>query len=117
MSEKSVKWLRLDNSAKIFPMMADKQNQNLFNIFVRLNEDVDKMVLQRALEITIRRFPSMNVMLKRGVFWFYFEEHGGKPTVMPSRMPFAIRPRNRSAPRWTPGARGRNARTTRFCDK
>ena len=81
MSEKAAKWLRLDNSAKIFPMMADKQNQNLFNIFVRLSEDVDKMILQRALEITIKRFPSMNVMLKRGVFWFYFEQHGGKPKV------------------------------------
>ena len=81
MSEKAAKWLRLDNSAKIFPMMADKQNQNLFNIFVRLSEDVDKVILQRALEITIKRFPSMNVMLKRGVFWFYFEQHGGKPKV------------------------------------
>ena len=81
MSEKTAKWLRLDNSAKIFPMMADKQNQNLFNIFIRLNEDVDKQLLQRALEITIKRFPSINVMLKRGVFWFYFEEHGGKPLV------------------------------------
>lgn len=81
MSEKTAKWLRLDNSAKIFPMMADKQNQNLFNIFTRLTEDVDKEVLQRALEITIKRFPSMNVMLKRGVFWFYFEQHGGKPKV------------------------------------
>ena len=81
MSEKAAKWLRLDNSAKIFPMMADKQNQNLFNIFVRLSEDADKVILQRALEITIKRFPSMNVMLKRGVFWFYFEQHGGKPKV------------------------------------
>ncbi len=81
MSEKSAKWLRLDNSAKIFPMMADKQNQNLFDIFIRLTEDVDKDLLQRALEITIKRFPSLNVMLKKGVFWFYFEEHGGKPKV------------------------------------
>lgn len=81
MSTKSVKWLRLDNSAKIFPLMADKQNQNLFCITVRLHQAVDPEVLQKALAVTIKRFPSMNVMLKRGVFWFYFEEHGGTPKV------------------------------------
>lgn len=81
MALKNNKWMRLDNSAKIFPLMADKQNQNLFYLTIRLYEDVNPEVLQKALAITIKRFPSMNVRLKQGVFWYYFEEHGGSPKV------------------------------------
>ena len=81
MARKFSKWLRLDNSAKIFPMMANKNEQNLFCLAFRLYEDVEPAVLNEALVATVKRFPSINVKLKKGVFWHYFEEHTGKPRV------------------------------------
>ncbi len=81
MARKFSRWLRLDNSAKIFPMMANKHEQNLFCLTFRLYKEVNPAALGEALVLTIRRFPSLNVKLKTGVFWYYFEEHSGKPRV------------------------------------
>lgn len=96
MARKFSKWLRLDNSAKIFPMMANKNEQNLFCLAFRLYDEVEPAVLNEALVATIKRFPSLNVKLKKGVFWHYFEEHTGKPHVYEAS-PVALRrisPRN-----------------------
>lgn len=90
MARKFSKWLRLDNSAKIFPMMANKNEQNLFCLAFRLYEDVEPAVLNEALVATVKRFPSINVKLKKGVFWHYFEEHTGKPRVYEAS-PVALR--------------------------
>lgn len=76
------KWFRLDNSAKIYPMLMNKQNQNLFSLTCELVDDVDETMLQRAIEITLPRFPSMSVRLMRGFFWYYFEQNYSTPQVM-----------------------------------
>lgn len=81
MAKRFSRWLRLDNSAKIFPLMANKNTQNLFCLTFRLYEEVNAAALNEALVKTVRRFPSFNVKLKTGVFWNYFEEHTGKPRV------------------------------------
>ena len=39
-----------------------------------LTEPIDVPVLRAALDVTVRRFPSMAVRLRRGVFWYYLEE-------------------------------------------
>ena len=69
------KWLRLDNSAKIFPLIMYKDNQNLFRISIELKEDIIKEHLQKALDFTLPRFPSLKVKLMKGLFWYYFEEN------------------------------------------
>lgn len=76
-------WLRLDNSAKIYPMLMNKQNQNLFRLACEIKEEVDPEILQNALEITLTRFPSFSVRLMRGFFWYYFEQNTAKPVVIP----------------------------------
>ena len=81
MAKRFSRWLRLDNSAKISPLMANKNTQNLFCLTFRLYEEVNAATLNEALVKTVRRFPSFNVKLKTGVFWNYFEEHTGKPRV------------------------------------
>ena len=65
-----------------------------FNISATLNEDVDREVLQSALDVTVRRFPSIAVRLCRGVFWYYLEEIPRAPKIRDEqayplvRMPF-----------------------------
>ena len=38
-------------------------------------------VLQSALDVTVRRFPSMCVRLRRGLFWYYFQQRERAPAV------------------------------------
>lgn len=75
------KWLRLDNSAKIYPMILNKDHQNLFSMAADLYEEVDPIILKQALGDIMERFPSFNVKLIKGVFWYYFEQQSVKPDV------------------------------------
>lgn len=77
----SAKWHKLDNSAKIYPMMISKKSQNLFRVSVELYDEVDPETLERALGDILERYPTFNVGLKQGIFWYYFEELRGKPKV------------------------------------
>jgi len=72
--EKKLRWLRLDNAAKIYPASRSSNWSSTFRLSATLREDVDTQVLQSALDITVRRFPSISARLRRGVFWYYLEQ-------------------------------------------
>ncbi len=76
-------WSKLDNSAKIYPMLVNKKSQNIFRLSVSLKKEVDSAVLQEALSLTIGRFPGYQVRLMKGVFWYYFDHNYSKLTVYP----------------------------------
>ena len=69
------KWLKLDNAAKIFPSVSTKYRTNLYRITFSLTESVDPIILQEALNDTIKRFKTFKLKLKYGLFWNYFEEN------------------------------------------
>ena len=91
---RKLRWLKLDNAAKIYPAAKRRSWSNVFRLSAELTEDVDKDVLQTALDVTVKRFPSIAVRLRRGLFWYYLEELRDAPKVMEdkayplSRMPF-----------------------------
>ncbi len=68
-----VEWVRLDNASKIFPATANHKDTKVFRMFCELNEQVDPAVLQQALDRTLEAFPLYRSVLRRGVFWYYFE--------------------------------------------
>ena len=68
-------WYPLDNAAQIFPMISKKGDTNAFRLSAVLYEDVDPVVLKAALKETLVRFPMFSVRLKKGVFWYYFEQN------------------------------------------
>ena len=80
-NERKLRWMHLDNSAKIYPASATSRWNNIYRLSATLKDEVDKDVLQSALDVTVRRFPSIAVKLKRGVFWYYLEEIAHAPTV------------------------------------
>ena len=80
--QKKLKWLRLDNAAKIYPAARNRNWSNVFRLSATLDEVVDKEILQVALDVTVRRFPSIAVRLKRGFFWYYLEEIPKAPDIM-----------------------------------
>lgn len=57
------------------------QLEQLFRISATLAESVDRAVLAAALDVTVRRFPSIAVRLRRGVFWYYLEEIPHTPPI------------------------------------
>ncbi|MCD7785075.1 MAG: alpha/beta hydrolase fold domain-containing protein [Oscillospiraceae bacterium] len=71
---KTARWVRLDNAAKIFPASKRRGWYNMFRASAELDEKVDPVILQSALNVTIGRFPTIAARLKTGFFWYYLEE-------------------------------------------
>ena len=80
--DSSLRWVKLDNAAKIFPASRRKGWYNVFRLSTTLNEAVDKDILQSALNATIKRFPTIAARLRTGVFWYYLEEVKEAPLVL-----------------------------------
>lgn len=80
-----LRWMRLDNAAKIYPAARSRRWVNLFRLSATLTEDVDKEVLKSALDVTVRRFPSIAVRIRTGFFWYYLEEIPNAPEIMDER--------------------------------
>ena len=76
-----LRWVRLDNAAKIYPAARRKNWSNLFRQSVTLTEDVDTRVLQDALDVTVKRFPSIAARLRKGAFWYYLQQVESAPQI------------------------------------
>ena len=68
------RWFRLDNAALIFPAIMRRHWNNCFRLSVTLREDVDPVILTRALEQIAPRFPTVFVRLRTGTFWYFLEQ-------------------------------------------
>lgn len=79
--ENKLRWMRLDNAAKIYPASRNQNWSNVFRLSATLKEEVDTVVLQEALDVTVRRFPSIAARLRRGVFWYYIQELNEVPGI------------------------------------
>ena len=79
--EKKNTWRKLDNSAKIFPLQESNKYSTVFRYSVVLKEDVDKKILEKAVDKALNRYKEFKVKLKRGFFWYYLEENLKKPVV------------------------------------
>lgn len=76
-----LKWYRLDNSAKIYPIVTTRKTQSLFRVGGELSENVDKEILEKALASALTRYPTFKVRLRRGFFWYYLEENTLPPVT------------------------------------
>lgn len=77
----ALRWLRLDNAAKIYPAARRRNWSNVFRQSVTLCETVDITVLRQALEVTVKRFPSIAARLRRGAFWYYLQQLEEAPAL------------------------------------
>lgn len=73
--KKDIRWERLDNTAHLFPAIAGETMTNVYRICVTLTELVDPELLQLALDIVLPKFDGFNVRMRKGAFWYYFEEN------------------------------------------
>ncbi len=80
--ENKLRWLRLDNAAKLYPAAKNHHWSNVFRLSATLSEPIDKAIMQSALDVTARRFPSMAVRLRKGMFWYYLQQLAKAPRVL-----------------------------------
>ena len=78
---KSLRWLRLDNAAKIYPAVCRKNWSSVFRQSATLTEDIDADVLKLSLSVIIKRFPSIASRLRKGVFWYYLQQIKNIPEI------------------------------------
>ena len=70
---KKKNWYKLDLVGTFYAFAKDSSLTAVLRFSAEMKEEVDKEILQQALEETIKDFPHFNVTLRRGVFWNYLE--------------------------------------------
>jgi NRPS condensation-like uncharacterized protein len=78
---KPVEWTKLDNAAKIFPPNSNERDTKVFRFVSELKDEINRDILQDALDKTLLLFPFYQVILRRGAFWYYFESTDLRPEV------------------------------------
>ena len=78
---KTLRWVKLDNAAKIYPAARRKNWSNVFRQSATLTEEIDKTVLSVALAIVVKRFPTIAARLRKGAFWYYLQEIDTPPEI------------------------------------
>ncbi len=71
-SKKDV-WYKLDLSAIVYPTLQRKDFSSVYRLSVVLKEAIDPVLLQKALDQTLPRFPTYKVAIRKGLFWRYLE--------------------------------------------
>ncbi len=75
MEYKKIRWRRLDASAKLFPFVANKKLSSVYRVSVVLKEKIRPELLEKSLNQVLEKHPAFKVMLRRGFFWYYFEQN------------------------------------------
>lgn len=76
-------WFKLDNAAKIYPVLTTERYTHVFRVSATLHETIQPELLKQAIFRTRRRFPSFFIKMKHGLFWYYFEPNKLEPRVLP----------------------------------
>lgn len=93
-------WYKLDLSAIVYPTLQRRDFSSVFRLSVRLKQNVQPDVLQKALDITLKRFPTYKAAIRKGLFWRYLEPNNRpgpfvQPDINNPCMPMRFKGNNR----------------------
>lgn len=74
-------WRRLDNAAKLYSATSNEKDTRVFRFYCELKEEVEPFVLQKALDLTVERYPVFLSVMRTGLFWHYLEKSSLRPKV------------------------------------
>lgn len=66
-------WYKLDLSAIVYPTLQRRDFSSVYRLSVVLKEEIRPEILQRALDLTLPRFPTYKAAIRKGLFWRYLE--------------------------------------------
>ena len=72
-NNRSRKAYSLDNAAIIYPLGMKYNQMPMFRLSFELKEEIEPVLLQLALDFTLKRFPTFSAIIKNGFFWHYLE--------------------------------------------
>ncbi len=72
---KETRFDKLDNTANLFPVVANESMTSVYRISVTLKEEIQPQLLQEALDKVLPYFDVFNARIRQGIFWFYFESN------------------------------------------
>ena len=93
-------WYKLDLSAIVYPTLQRKDFSSVYRISVVLKEEINPEILQKALDMTLLRFPTYKVAIRKGLFWRYLEPNNRPgpfvtPDIKNPCMPMPFKANNR----------------------
>ena len=74
------KWRKLDNTAKLFSMDGIN-NTSIFRLSGILKEEIEPLILKKAVDIVLKDYKGFKVKTGSGVFWNYLEYNYRKPKI------------------------------------
>ena len=77
-----LKWDKLDNTALLFPVIANESMSSVYRISLTLSEEIEKDLLQEALNRVLPFFDIFNSRMRNGLFWYYFETNPKEPPIV-----------------------------------
>ena len=84
-------WYPLDLSAIVYPTLQRKDFSSVYRLSVLLKEEVQPEILQKAIEMTLPRFPTYKVAMRKGLFWRFLEpNYRPGPFVQPDVRNFCM---------------------------
>lgn len=66
-------WYKLDLSAIVYPTLQRRDFSSVYRLSVVLKEPVKPDILQTAVNIALKRFPTYKTAIRKGLFWRYWE--------------------------------------------
>lgn len=66
-------WYKLDLSAIVYPTLERRDFSSVYRLSVILKEEIKPNVLQQAVDIALKRFPTYKAAMRKGLFWRYLE--------------------------------------------
>lgn len=66
-------WYQLDLSAIVYPTLQRRDFSSVYRLSVVLKEEIRPEILQKALDMTLPRFPTYKAAIRKGLFWRYLE--------------------------------------------
>lgn len=93
-------WYRLDLSGIVYPTLQRRNFSSVYRLSVILKENIDPILLQRAVDLTLPRFPTFKVAMRKGVFWRYLEPNNRpgpfvEPDIVNPCMPMSFQASSR----------------------
>lgn len=93
-------WYKLDLSAIVYPTLQRRDFSSVYRISVVLKEEIQPDVLQKAVDIALKRFPTYKAAIRKGLFWRYLEPNDRpgpfvQPDIKNPCMPMNFKGNNR----------------------
>jgi len=93
-------WYKLDLSAIVYPTLQRKDFSSVYRLSALMKEEIDPVLLQKALDMALSRFPTYKVAIRKGLFWRYLEPNNRPgpfvtPDIRNPCMPMPFKANNR----------------------